>query len=367
MSTPSPRPSPPGADATLGDRGARAAALRTVKLEALVSSRWGREERRRASFPLGAALVAGDTPGGTAWVYVAENPSRGLGAALAWAERRGVGEAAGGALHLLVDEESAALARRAGQFARPEITVWSVVGAALVPAEPAPAPALASEPAQPAPQELVDLLLDAGVEVVVEGGIVRGEVNGLEVARIVHGETTAGVPIERPLLEVGVGAADREMTALVHGELTPEEQLFRVVEIVRRHRRPGAPRHPLNELVPERWLRAGLCRDAGALGLATLRPAEGAQPRPNLRDRGVAVASGTTAEGGPVVVTCSVGIDLDLVPAAADARLAVAPDAELWLVVPERDDHPGTRRLAGSLREPARVVPVPGDWRALGS
>jgi hypothetical protein len=349
----------------LTDQRTNRAALQAVKLEALVLSRWGRVDRRRETFPRGAALAGED--GRTIWVYVAEDPARGLGAALAWADRRGLGEAAGSELHLMVDEEAGVLARRAGQFTSPDISVWSIVGASLVPAEPAPAPAPAPAhpPQGPPPQDLVDLLLDTGVEVVVEGGVVRGEVNGLEVARIVHGETTAGVPLDRPLLEVGVGAADRELTAMVHGELTPREQLARVAAIVRDHRRPGTPRHPLNELVPERWLRAVLCRDPASIGLAELRAAEGARPRPNLRERGIAVAVGTAAGGGaPVVVVCSVGVDLDLVPAAADARLAADPDAELWLVVPERDDHPITRRLAGRLRSPARIVPVPGDWRS---
>jgi hypothetical protein len=340
------------------DQRTNRAVLYAVKLDALVSSRWGEGERRRESFPLGAALLAERT----AWVYVAENPVRGLGAALAWSDRQGI-DAGDATLHVLVDEEAGLLARRATQFAVPDVTVWSVVRATLEPAEPAPLPA--RPPEVPAPQHLVDLLLDAGVEVVVEGGTVRGEVNGLEVARIVSGETTAGVPLDQPLLEVGVGAADRELTAMVHGELTPAQQLTRVVEIVRSHRQPGARRHPLNQLVPERWLRAVLCRDPEIVGLAELRPTEGVEPRPNLRDRGIAVAVGVTdRDRAPVVVACSVGVDLDLVPAAADARLAVDPDAELWLVVPERDDHPGTRRLAGRLRSPARVVPVPGDWRA---
>lgn len=215
------------------------------------------------------------------------------------------------------------------------------------------------------PSGLGALLVDAGVEIVVEGGVVRGEVNGLEVARVVDGESTAGVPLDEPLLEVGVGAADRELTAMMHGALPPAEQLARVVEIVRSHRHAGSERHPLNQLVPERWLRAVLCRNPGGIGLAQLRPAEPAEPRPNLRDQGIAVAVGSTVEGhAPVVVACSVGIDLDLVPAAADARLAVEPDAELWLVVPERDDHPNTHRLAGRLRAPARVVPVGDDWRS---
>jgi hypothetical protein len=212
----------------------------------------------------------------------------------------------------------------------------------------------------------VDLLIDAGLEVVAEGGLVRGEVNGLEIARIVHGATTAGVPIAEPQLEVGVGKADRELTAMVHGELAPVDQLARVVGIVREHRRPGAPRHPLNQLVPERWLRAVLCRDPGIVGVAALRPAPGVRARPNLTERDIAIAAGTAADGAPVVVACSVGIALDLVPTAADACEAIDPAARLLLALPERDDHPGTRRLAARLRTPAEVVPVPGDWRAAG-
>jgi hypothetical protein len=212
----------------------------------------------------------------------------------------------------------------------------------------------------------VDLLIDGGLEVVAEGGVVRGEVNGLEVARIVHGATTAGVPIAEPQLEVGVGKADRELTAMVHGELAPVDQLARVVGIVREHRRPGAPRHPLNQLVPERWLRAVACRDPGIVGLATLRPAPGVRPRTNLSERDIAIATGAAADGAPVVVACSVGIALELVPTAADAREAIDPSARLLLALPERDDHPGTRRLAARLRTPAEVLPVRGDWRAAG-
>jgi hypothetical protein len=201
------------------------------------------------------------------------------------------------------------------------------------------------------------------VEVVAEGGVIRGEVNGLEVARIVAGQTSAGVPIDAPLLEVGVGKADRELTAMLHGGLDPVDQLDRVVAIVRDHRRPGAPPHPLNQLVPDRWLRASLCRDPGRIGLSELRPAQGARARANLRDRDIAVAVGTALDGTRVVVACSVGGALDLVPLAADARVAIDRAARLLLAVPERDDLPGNRRLAARLRVPAKVVPVTGDWR----
>jgi hypothetical protein len=111
-------------------------------------------------------------------------------------------------------------------------------------------------------------------------------------------------------------------------------------------------------------MRALLVADPGRIDLAALRPVPAAIPRPNLRDKGIAVAVGETPSGAPVVVACSVGIDLDLVPAAADTRLAVAPEAELLLVVPDRDAHAVTVALAARLTRPARVVPLPGDWRA---
>jgi hypothetical protein len=353
----------------------RRATLATAKLDALVRSRWGEGPRSPEGFALGAALVgpsggaesgsagsAGPREGGgtTAWLYIVDVAHRALGAALVWAERREVDE-----LHVLADDEAGVLARRAQWFAAPRPTVWQVDGTSLTAAEPAPPPPPPHLVAPETVPELVDALTDAGVEVVTEAGMVRGEVHGLEVARIVHGETTAGVPIDAPLLEVGVGAADRELTATVHGGMSPIEQLGRAVDIVRRYRRPDAPRHPLNQLVPERWLRAVLVRDPSLVGLGSLAPAEGARPRPNLSDVDVAIAKGATPEGTPVVVACSVGIDVELVPAAADARALLDPDAELWLVVPERDDHPITRGLAARLAAPARVLTVPDAWRSL--
>jgi hypothetical protein len=339
----------------------RRAALNGAKLAALVAERWGGGDRLRGALGATATL----TQGASGWVLPDGDPSRALGPALAWADRHGVAD-----LHVVAEAglPAGVLARQASLFADGP-TVWAVQGTALAadPAAPAPPPARLSPPAPP---ELVDLLLDAGLEVVVEGGQVRGEINGLEVARIVHGTTTAGVPIDEPLLEVGVGKADRELTAMVHGGLAPVDQLARVGEIVRTHRHPGAPRHPLNQLVPERWLRAVLCRDPGPVGLASLRPAEGARARANLSERDIAVAAGETAGGEPVVVACSVGIALDLVPSAADARLALdavagrSAPSRLLLAVPERDDHPGTRRVGARLRAPAEVIPVPGDWRA---
>jgi hypothetical protein len=184
------------------------------------------------------------------------------------------------------------------------------------------------------------------------------------VARIVHGTTTAGTPIDEPVLEVGVGHADRELTGMVHGNLPLAEQLDRVIEIVRAQRRVGAERHPLNQLAPERWLRAVLVADPARIDLTELHSAPPAVPRPNLRDPAIAMAVGVDRSGAQVVVACSVGVHLDLVPAAADARLTLAAaDARLILVVPERDAHPVTRALAERLFAPAELIPLEGDWR----
>jgi hypothetical protein len=328
----------------------RRAGLLSVKLSALVRAQWGDVAGEPADFPGGAALVAGST----AWLLLDANPLAALGPALVWADRRGVLE-----LHLIVEEDAAVVARRAVLFRQPP-AVWSIDGTALHPVAPA---GHVLAPAPPSATALAELLVDADVEVIVEDGIVRGEVLGLEVARIVHGTTTAGTPIDDPVLEVGVGHADRELTGMLHGNLPPEAQLARVVEIVRAQRRGGAERHPLNQLAPERWLRAILVADPGRVGLADLRAAPPAVPRPNLRDPAIAVAVGADPEGADVVVACSVGVHLDLVPAAADARALLAPDARLLLVVPERDAHPVTRALAQRLVAPAEVLPLPGDWR----
>jgi hypothetical protein len=257
---------------------------------------------------------------------------------MAWARQHDVDE-----LHLIVERDAGLLARRASLFADGP-SVWQLEGTDLRAAEPE---ALASPEPLPSEPELAALLIDAGLDVVQEHDHLAGELRGLELARI----TTSG-------LEVGVGEADRELTAMVHGKLPPDAALHRVVDIVQEKRRPGARRHPLNQLVPERWLRWTIRNDPSRVGLGPVEPAPLPRPRRGLRERDVAAG---VADG--VVVVCSVGIDLDLVPAAAEARLALDPESDLVLVVPDRDDHPVTRALAGRLSTGAEVRTVAGDWR----
>ena len=197
------------------------------------------------------------------------------------------------------------------------------------------------------------MLLDAGLEVVVEEGILRAEINGLEVARVVPADDEGDAR-----LEVGVGRFDREAFAMVNAGLQDTEALAKAADDRARHPASRTHRcHQLNQLAPERWLRAGLVADPSPLGLHDLEPIEPALPRTNLKDRGGASALGVDADGRPVVVTCSYGMELDLVPSAADDRAMHAPGARLVLAVPARDVHPviaGARRRA---RRPGRGRP----------
>lgn len=329
----------------------RRGSLLAAKLGALVRAGWeGAPADAPASFPGGVHLL--DAPGGRAWALLDDRPERRLGALLALAHRRGLGE-----VHVIADDAEAAavLARRASQLDRPP-HVWLLVGAELQPAVAAP-PAVDLAP--PPDAELYrPVLADAGLEVVVEGGHLSGEVLGLECARVVVDEAGARV-------EAGVGRFDREVGSMMFAELAEVDALARAVDLVREHRRVDAPRHPLNQLVPDRWLRSVVVHRPDLVGAAELRAVGGAVPRTGLRDDGVATAVGTDLEGRPLVVACSTGVHLDLVPTAADDRLAHAPEARLVLVVPEADAMAITTDLAAHLAAPAEVVALPGDWRAL--
>ncbi|HUR18328.1 MAG TPA: hypothetical protein VMZ51_05245 [Acidimicrobiales bacterium] len=295
-----------------------------------------------ATFPGGAALRRGST----GWVLVEDLPERALGGALVWAARSDLEE-----LHVLTGSKDAAgvLARRAGAFRRPP-RVWLTHGRTVSPAVAASLPALR----QPAGADLAvaAMFAAAGAEAVVEHGVLVAEVLGLEVGRVVEGR-----------LDVGVGKHDREAQRLVHGDRPPEESLLAAVAAVREVRRPDAPVHEMNRLAQERWLRSVVMANPTLVGAAFLAPLPDPVRREGLRRPAPAPSAGVDARGRPLVVVCSTGIDLDLVPTAADARLGHDPTARLIIVVPEADDHPVTRDLAAALVDPAEVVAMPGDWR----
>jgi hypothetical protein len=299
-----------------------------------VTTTAGPADRRSVAFPGGAALVGDD---GT-WVLADADPVRSLGPALAVAWKAGSLQR----LHVVVEDHPGLLARQASQFAFPP-TVWRVAGTALERAEPDPVKP--APPLDPRIRPFIDTLLAAGADPVVEHGRLVGEVHGLEVARVVVDD--AG-----PHLEIGVGRFDREANEL----LGRQDSLPDIVALVRRHRTLDADSHPLKLLAASRWLRSRLLAAPGAVGADHLAPVAPTVEPPDLRTAWPAPAAGLDLDGRPIVVVCSVGVDLDLVPAAADVRLVDGRDARLVLVVPAQDRHPVTLALAAALSQPAEVL-----------
>lgn len=297
--------------------------------------------------------------GSTAWVLVEDRPDRGLGVALTWALRQNADH-----LHVLVPHSAGHVARRAEQFAL-DISVWSMADGGRdlslrrAPAEPVPSEA----DVDPRHLKFVDVIMDGGADVVIEHGVVCGEVRGLEVCRVVTDPVSGEIR-----LEVGVGVHDREAFGLLHGDTPTADSLRRIVDVVATHRRPGADPHPLNRLGAERALRSRVIAEPSLIDAAYLRWAAPATARPNLKDPIPCVAVGDTADGRPVVAVFSTGVDIDVVPFAADARLFHAvpasgataePTTDLVIAVPERDATTLTKQLAATLRDRARVIGLP--------
>lgn len=251
---------------------------------------------------------------------------------------------------MIVENGAGEVARRAEQF-QPRATVWKLDGTVLTPAAMAPIE-LVPEPVIDA--EIRDLLDANAVDVIIEHGEITGEYLGLEVARIV----AAG---GEQRLDVGVGAYDQDAFAMMNPDLEPADALGEVVRQVALHRSRGAEPHPINRLVRERWLRAELLADPSTIGLVSLRPTEAAVPRDGLHDIAPAFALGIADDDSLVLVACSVGIDLDLVPSAADLAAHHQVDA-IKLVLPERDQHPVMRALAGRCARPCEILTADEPW-----
>lgn len=311
----------------------RRAQLNLAKLKVLAASA-GATELTPLGFPGGAA-ASGD---GTLWVFGETSGVATLGGALAVALKDDVPSR----LVVITDsaDDAAVIARRATYFASPaQIDAASVDGTSLKFFS-----ALSFPEADNAEKKLVEA--PDGVDVVVEHGVTIFEVKGLEIGRVIDGE-----------IVVGVGKHDREGHVMAGSRATLADIAARVIK----ERRNDVPGGAMTSYSRERWLRSIVVADPERFGLPPLTPVQPPLPRADLRDNGIAPAL-----GDGVVVACSVGVDLDLVPSAADARAMHAPDAELVLLVPEVDALPTTRRLAAALKAPARIITVPADWPSLG-
>ncbi len=235
--------------------------------------------------------------------------------------------------------------------------MWRAEQRQLIPA--AAEPLVPPPPAAPAHLALVPTIEAGGAVPVVEHGVVTGEVRGLEVCRVVDDPVTGHVR-----LEVGVGAHDREAFALIHGDVPTVDALAEVVRAVTRNRGAESD-HPLNRLAPERLLRWRLEQAPESIGLASLAPSEPPVPRPGVKERTPCTARGRRSDGSAVLVVCSVGVDLDVIPYAADARRSEEDRpgvgggreaTETLVVVPPRDLVSVTAELAGLLVQEVVLV-----------
>lgn len=317
--------------------------LRVAKLRALLG---GRPASAGEGAPLGTGAAVA-TADGHAAVLIEQAGPRSLGGALTWAVRRNATDVV-----VIVDadaEVAGHLARQAALFAVP-VTVERIVGTASEAAPPAPVAAVVSADAADG-AAFEELLAGAGCEVVREHGVTRGEILGLEVARVVPGDGG-------PRLEVGVGRFDREISTMMFSGVPTAEALAKAVDLVRRHRVADGPPHPLRDLVPERWIRRLVLHDPALVGAAHLEVAETTVEPDSLRSAHPAAAVGETTDGRPLVVVATAGIDLDAVVLAADTRAALAPGADLVVCGPERSFVAPVRAVAAALEVPPRFVAV---------
>jgi hypothetical protein len=297
----------------------RRSRLLSVKLAALIGQHLGIDAASYTQEPcgLGAALVCDDA----VWILVDGDASHALGPAIAWASKYSR------PFHLVVDNHSGVLVRRASGFELP-ISVWHVEGNGLLPAIAEPHQELVR--ASDSHSALISQIDTAGAESLVEWGVVVGEVRGLEICRVVDDEHT-----NEARIEVGIGAHDRETYALVHQARPIHESIADVVATVGVHRVEGAPFHPYNHIAPERFARWRALQEPAALGFLSLTRIDPPVRRTNVKDSVPCVALGKKTDGTTTAVVFVHGIDLDVVTFSVDAALQYSCESVMIVARPQ--------------------------------
>lgn len=291
--------------------------------------------------PFGVTARIGDH----VWIVSMSDDLAVLGGILVWLDRHTYAS-----VDFVVDHHAGVHARRAEMLA-PECTVWQVTGNDVALATPEPIAESRPHPTNTAAIE--SMLVELGLDVVCEDGLIRGEVAGLEVARVMEGP-------DGPVLEAGVGRFDREAGALLQAGRPIEQSVTAAADLVRPHRTHGAHGHAINRLARERWLRCEVVADPSTVGIALPELVEPVPPRSNLLEVVPAALIGTDGDRR-VLVVCSAGVDLGLLPAVADLAQVHQPD-EIRIVVPKRDVLPHLQRAVARLAVPASIVAVTPPW-----
>lgn len=318
----------------------RRSRLLSLKLRTLVREHCGDATTDTATpvpFAPGAGLVTDDA----VWVLVDGDARHCLGAVLAWALPKNL------PVHIVAESGTGVLGRRVALFDA-DVTVWHAEERTLLPAIAEPHPSTPSP--SPAHLDFAPLIRTAGADVLVESGVVVGEVMGLEMCRVVDDPVTGS-----PRLEVGMGAHDREAFAMVHGDLPTEDALRHVIAAVAPHRMPGAPPHPFNQFAAERLHRWRALQDPALVGCASLAPADPPLPRTNVKDPVPCAARGQAIDGTSAIAVFVHGVVLDAVPWACDAADMHGADM-IVLASRRRDVTPSLERLAAIAHVPVRFA-----------
>jgi hypothetical protein len=322
----------------LTDTAADAGRLAAVKLRAIAPALGldpSRVEDR--DFPYGAGLVQGSRGA----LYVVRDHIRTIGPTLLWMQKHQLEE-----VDLVIEGDGGIPARRA-QALTCELRVWQMQNGKLERAQPTP-----HLPRIEVPQsheQFAATIQDCGALPVREHGVLTGEVLGLEVCRVV--DTPEG-----PKLEVGVGAIDRETFQLVNSHRTIEDSLTEVVGIVRAHRQPGAPHHPLGKLAGERLLRHRVMSEPSLIGVSTLKPVEPPIPRGGIRESSPCVAVGIDETGGSIVTVFINTVEVDLVGFSIDSLTRENFTNQLVVAGGSGSITPSVKKSFQFLGQPARLL-----------
>jgi len=246
------------------------------------------------------------------------------------------------------DIETAGVAARQAIGLKAETKVMHFQEGKLAQVSPAPFPEAPITP--PLLEEFEAMCRKAGVSIVSENGIWRGEILGLEVVRVDQGN-----------IQVGVGRFDREAGEILNDGKSRVEQLVAAANQVRLQRTAAAGAHPLATLSRERWLRHKLLSEPEIIGLSEMTPIDSVQESENLKDFFPAAAIGVDEDHKEVLCVCSVGVDIGLIPLVAELASLHKP-ARIVIVLPPQDILPLIVKANDLLSIPSSLIGVDGEW-----
>ncbi len=203
-------------------------------------------------------------------------------------------------------------------------------------------------------EDFKELLKASGCDVVQEHGVLKGEIKGLEVARVVINDEGQQV------LQVGVGAYDQEAHKILDSQQTPEEKLFRVISQVMEYRNQKSEPHPLNRVARAKWMITEIVTSPKNFGLEEVQSLSMLEEVDTVTENHPAAAIGRTGAGSVLIVASS-GIDLQTIPVAA-GLLASTGAEEVWIALSPKDRHPAIINSARYLKAPSRFIEINEPW-----